>query len=68
MPVYMVPVTFKFEGHFEIQADSPEEAQECAEMHCGMTTSGIHSSLPDADWNFPVHPEKEVGKISGTQS
>lgn len=60
-----VPVTFTFEGVFKVKARSREEAVEFVEKHCGMAMdSGIHSSLPEGtiDWEFPCHPEKEIGE------
>jgi hypothetical protein len=63
MKQYKIPVTFTFKGNFFIKANSKKEAIEFADKHCGMTVvRGIHSSLPDedVDWNFPVHPKKEI--------
>ena len=60
---YIVPVSFVFEGRFFIKADSIEQANEYAEKHCGLVLGGkIHSSLPEdsVDWDFPIHPEKEI--------
>ena len=57
-------MTFQFSGEFEIEANSPKQAQEFAEKHCGLVIGGdIHSSLPyeDVDWVFPTHPEKIIG-------
>lgn len=65
MASYTVPVTFKFKGEFYIEADTAEQAMVYAERHCGLIIGGdIHSSLPDdiVDWDFPVHPEKKVGR------
>lgn len=62
---YVVPVTFEFKGEFYITASSENEARELVEKHCGLVLGGnIHSSLNDEDvvWDFPLHPEKKVGK------
>ena len=62
---FTVPVSYTFLGHFEIEADSPEQAEEYAEKHCGLVIGGdIHSSLPDedVDWDFDMHPEKTIGE------
>ena len=60
---YRVPVTYKFEGYFDIEADNEAEAVEFASKHCGLTIGEVHSTLndEDVDWNFPVHPEEEFG-------
>ena len=62
---YDVKTKFIFEGTFDIEADSPEQAKEFVEKHCGLVIGGnIHSTLPDdkVDWNFSVHPEKVIGR------
>ena len=61
---YRIPVTYTFEGYFDIEADSKAQAEASASNDCGMTTSnGIHSNLSDEDidWEFPVHPEEKIG-------
>jgi hypothetical protein len=70
MSQYAVKTRFSFTGTFFISANSKEEAREYVESHCGLILGGnIHSSLPyDAvDWDFPVHPDKAIGRISITQ-
>ena len=66
MKLYKVPVKYIFEGHYEILAESAEQAQEWASQHCGLVLGGnIHTSLSDdevPDWNFGSHPEKEIGE------
>jgi len=67
MKQYSVITRFTFEGRFFITAKNKAQAREYAENHCGLVMNrGIHSSLPDdiVDWNFPVHPEKQTGKIT----
>jgi hypothetical protein len=62
---FVIPVTFSFKGEFYITASSKNEAREHVEKHCGLVLGGnIHSSLNDEDvvWDFPTHPEKEIGK------
>ncbi|MFA7219002.1 MAG: hypothetical protein WC119_00555 [Synergistaceae bacterium] len=62
---YEVPVKFTFDGVFKVKAKSREEAVELVKNDCGMTmTNGVHSSLPEGniDWEFPCHPEKEIGE------
>lgn len=64
MPIYIVPVTYAFPGHFEIEATCSEQAHELAKTSCGMTQGqGVHSSLPEhqAQWEFPWHPLATVG-------
>lgn len=65
MKTYTIPVKFTFTGTFKIKADNRAQAREYAEKHCGMVAgNGIHSTLPyeDVDWDFPVHPDKKVGR------
>ncbi len=64
---YKVPVSYTFTGYYTLIADSKEQAKEYTEKHCGMTTSSrIHSVLDDdtVDWEFPVHPDSRIGKIT----
>ncbi len=66
MKTYKVPVTFMFKGEFEIKAENVDEAKEYAEKHVGLVLGGnIHHTLDDEDidWEFPVHPDKKIGKI-----
>jgi hypothetical protein len=66
MREYEVKTRFSFAGTFYIKAKNKEEAKEFVEEHCGLVLNrGIHSTLPDetADWDFPVHPKKTVGRI-----
>lgn len=61
---YSVPTKFIFSGVFYIKADTPAQAREFVEKHCGLVIGGdIHSTLPDdmVEWNFIVHPEKVIG-------
>jgi len=66
MATYKVPVSYTFKGHFVINAENKAQAEEWAEKHCGLVIGGnIHTSLSDdevPDWDFPVHPEKKIGK------
>lgn len=57
---YEVETKFVFSGKFYVKADSPEQAVEYINKHCGVVLGGdIHSSLPDemVNWDFDVHPE-----------
>jgi hypothetical protein len=58
-----------FSGEFFVKAESKAEAKEYVEKHCGLVIGGdIHSSLSDedVDWDFPVYPDKAVGRVKGT--
>ena len=60
---FQVKTKFIFEGIFEVKAQNREQAREFIEKHCGLVIGGnIHSTLPDEDinWEFSVHPEKEI--------
>jgi hypothetical protein len=64
MAAYRVKTRFTFTGTFSVRAGSKAEAKKLVEENCGLVLGGSpHSSLPetDADWDFPVHPEKETG-------
>jgi len=66
MKTYKVKASFIFTGVFEVKADTKEEAKAAVLNDCGMTISGgIHSTLDDntINWDFPVHPEKEIYSI-----
>lgn len=59
---FSIPVSYTFEGYFEIKARDIREAREIALNNCGMTAdSGVHTSDERVmDWSFPTHPEKEL--------
>ncbi|WP_010253554.1 hypothetical protein [Treponema primitia] len=60
---YAIKTRFIFQGTFSVEAENKSQAKEYVEKHCGLVLGGdIHSSLPceDADWDFPVHPEKII--------
>ena len=66
MARYRVQTQFVFSGYFDVEADSISEAKGNVLEHCGMVIGGdIHSTLPDEDidWNFSVHPDKEIKSI-----
>jgi hypothetical protein len=66
MKRYTVKTRFIFEGCFFIRAESKAQAKEYVEQQCGLVMGGsIHTLLPDedADWDFPIHPDKEVVRI-----
>jgi len=62
---YAVRTRFAFDGLFLVSAVNEARAREYVENHCGLVLGGnIHSTLSEeaVDWDFPVHPEKHVGK------
>jgi hypothetical protein len=62
---YEVPTKFVFSGTFTIEADSPAQAKEFVQKHCGLVIGGnIHTTLADddCDWDFPIHPNKITGR------
>jgi hypothetical protein len=64
---YAVKTRFVFSGVFYVKAGSKAEAKEYVEKHCGLVIGGdIHSTLSDEDvnWDFPVHPDKVVGRTA----
>ena len=67
MRQYAVKTQFIFTGTFFITARNKNEAKELVEKHCGLVLGrGIHSTLSDkdADWDFPMHPDMRIGRIS----
>ena len=70
MRKYAIKTRFTFTGTFFIAAQNKAEAREYVEKQCGLVLGrGIHSTLPDdaADWEFPVHPDMSVGRITYTR-
>jgi hypothetical protein len=66
MKEFEVKTRFVFNGIFKVKALNGQQAEEFVQTHCGLVMGGnIHSSLPgeDIDWDFPVHPEKEIRSI-----
>jgi hypothetical protein len=62
---YEVKTKFVFSGKFIIEAENKEQAREFVEERCSLVIGGnIHSTLKQADWDFPVHPEKIIGQIT----
>jgi hypothetical protein len=65
MATYRVKTRFIFTGAFFVRAENKKEAKRLVEENCGLILGGgPHSSLPssDADWDFPLHPEKKTGR------
>jgi len=63
---FSVKTKFIFEGRFFVYAESKQQAKEYVEKQCGLVLNGnIHSTLSDniADWDFPMHPKKQIVKI-----
>ena len=66
MKEFEVKTHFVFDGVFKVKALNRRQAEELVQKHCGLVIGGdIHSSLPseDIDWNFSVHPEKQIKSI-----
>ena len=67
MARYIVNTRFVFSGVFEVEADSRTEARELVMKECGLVMGGgIHTTLDDeeVDWDFDIHPETEIGRIT----
>lgn len=63
MARYKAKVRFIFEGIVEVEANDGSQAQEHIDRHVGLCIGGdIHTTLDDedVDWDFNVHPEKEI--------
>lgn len=66
MNEYKIKMSFIFTGDVTIKADGKLQAMEYAVNHFGFVIGGdLHTtlSLDTIDWNFPVHPEKEIKEI-----
>lgn len=64
---FSVRTRFVFDGSFVVKAENKTQAKEVVENHCGLVLGGtIHSSLPGdvIDWEFPLHPEKMIGRVT----
>ena len=51
----------------ECGLDSRTEARELVMKECGLVMGGsIHTTLDDeeVDWDFDIHPETEIGRIT----
>ncbi|MDR2911834.1 MAG: hypothetical protein LBV38_00820 [Alistipes sp.] len=63
MENYKVKVRYTFEGWFEIEAGSEQQAREIALRDCGFVIGGnIHTSnsMHVKNWEFGVHPETKI--------
>ena len=61
MQKFTVDTAFIFKGTFTVPAETREEAREIVMKHCGLVLGGdIHTTHPDVDWDFRVHPEKKI--------
>jgi len=66
MRQYAVKTSFIFSGTFFITARNKEEAKEVVEKQCGMSGHMIiNTTLSEetADWEFPMNPDMEIGRI-----
>lgn len=64
---FSVRTRFVFDGSFVVKAENKTQAKEVVENHCGLVLGGtIHTSLPSdvVDWEFPIHPEKVIGRVT----
>jgi hypothetical protein len=63
MKNFKVKVRYTFEGWFEIEAESEQQAREIARRDCGFVIGGnIHTSnsMHVKDWEFGVHPDTKI--------
>ncbi|MDR2741246.1 MAG: hypothetical protein LBB98_03725 [Treponema sp.] len=66
MKTYSVTTRFSFTGKFIVRAETEKEAKEKVLYDCGLALGrGIHTCRQegDVDWEFPIHPEKEILNI-----
>jgi hypothetical protein len=71
MKKYIVKTKFVFEGVFEVNAANRQEARRIVGEDCGMALGRtIHTSNGSSvsNWNFPIHPEKQVVSVKVRKS
>ena len=63
-----VNVTFTFTGTVMVKATNDKEALQMVERGVDLYMGGtVHTTLPEGmvDWDFPVHPEKNISLRKG---
>lgn len=63
MKKFKVKVRYTFEGWYEVEAESEQQAREIAGHDCGLLIGGeIHTSnsMHVMDWEFGSHPDTQV--------
>lgn len=71
MPKFNVDTRFIFSGHFTVEAENKVEAEKMVVENCGLVLGrNIHSDLNenDVDWEFSMHPEKEIVSVRKLKS
>jgi hypothetical protein len=66
MGKYAVKTRFVFEGEFEVKAESAANAKRAVDEYCsacGLKAIESQLSKGEVDWDFPVHPEKIIGRV-----
>ena len=66
MDKYKVKVRYTFNVEYTfLGPESLEEAKEWAEKHVAMSSTGLTTSLPDAecDWDNDVYAEKTIVRV-----
>ena len=63
---YRVPVKFVFEGEFQVEAESASEARDKVNEGCHLVMGQrIEASDDDiVDWEFDMHSEKTIGRVT----
>jgi hypothetical protein len=63
MGKYSVKTRFVFEGEFILEAESADRAKEYVDQYCGAVGLKNIESPQEVDFEFPMHPEKIIGKV-----
>ena len=60
MPRFIVPIKYTFSGHFEVEAETIDQARQIVKRDCGVVIENAHTSNDEqvTDWNFDLHPTK----------
>lgn len=67
--IFQVLTRYEFEGIYNIEADSADEARRIAERDCGLVLGGnIHTSNDEAvkHWEFNTHPETVIIDVNSS--
>lgn len=64
---FLVYTEYVFDGVFDVEAESQEEAWQKVLQDCGLVLGGsTHSALPDEEinWAFDRHPNRRIDRIT----
>ena len=70
MARYIVNAKFIFSGIFEVEADSRNQARDIVINSCSLVMGENIQDMSNNEvgWDFDIHPEKRIGRISKKKS